>query len=170
MIFSMKEMFSLGCAGFLCLSMSVSAYADTPAQTKARREIAAAYAKMERAMKNKDLATIASLEAPDFQMSSITGGTRNRAQDLALTRSVFPMVKAMPKMESKILSLKWRGPDAIVMCQTTAVVVMVKGGKTARLEEVDLSRDYWSQNAGVWQIRQSVEKTAKMWINGKRLR
>jgi ketosteroid isomerase-like protein len=169
MMFRMKTLVSFVCVGALSLCVSATGRADTPAQNRARREIAATYAKMARAMMRKDLPTLSAIEAADYQAFTKAGLSRSREQDLETTRRLFLLVKQFPKMQSKILSLTWRGPDAVVMAQTTPVSIMNQAGKTGRMEGVVITRDYWSRSAGGWQIRQSVEREGKVWLNGQRV-
>lgn len=163
------RLFSLVCAGVCGASLFSHARADTPAQNAARREIAATYAKLTNAIKHKDLATVASIEAPDYQGVSLVGITRNRERDLAAMQMVFRMGASYSKYDDKIVSLKWRGPDAIVICKSTVVAVAQRGTRQGRSGGFVVTRDYWSKGAGGWQIRQSVERSGEMWLNGQRV-
>ncbi len=142
--------------------------ADTSAQKSGRRDIAATYQRVAKALMHKDLAPMAAALSPDYECFS-TLGTLNREQSVAVTRQFFASVKSISKIENKILSLTWRGPDAVVIVQNTTVAIAQKGGKTVRLEAVNTSRDYWSRTNGGWQIRQNVDRGAKMWMNGRRV-
>lgn len=169
MNFHKKRLVSLLCVSICSVSLLCVGHADTPAQRKSRREIAATYDKMARAMLHKDLATIAAIEAPDYQITTYSGATRNRERDLAMTRFVFSSGAGFSKVENKIVSLTWRGPDAIVISQSTIAAVMRRGKQSGRADGVILSRDYWSKGPQGWQIRQSVERESKAWINGHRV-
>lgn len=170
-----KPFVSLLCLGVVSLSSSGIGRADTPAHNSARREIAAVYVKRAQATVRKDLTLLGSTEAPDYQATTLAGITRSREQELEMMRRLVQIIKQLPstqsatQMQTKILSLTWRGPDAIVMAQTTVVSRAAQGGKTMRSEAVVTTRDYWSHNSGGWQLRQSVERAGKAWINGQRI-
>lgn len=176
MLFLQKKPFvSLAFLGAVSLCLSGVGRADTPAHNSARREIAAVYGKRAQATIRKDLTLLGATEAPDYQATTLAGITRNREQELEVMRrmaqiaSRLPQTQSTTKMQTKILSLTWRGPDAIVMAQTTVVSRAAQGGKTMRSEAVVTTRDYWSRGAGGWQLRQSVERAGKVWINGQRV-
>lgn len=152
----------------LCVSLIAVGHADTPAQKQGRREIEAAYEKSARALMRRDVEAAFALQAPDFQNFSSTGASINRAQEMAVLRRAMLFVRSVPKAETKIMSLTWRGPDAIVVSQSTVVLMVTKGRQLVRTETVGVSRDYWSHNPIGWQMRQSVGRSAKIWVNGKR--
>ncbi len=159
---------AVGFCAFAGASLCDVGRADTPAQKEARRDIVAVYARVSRAAIHKDLAPLAEAEADDFQDFTAIG-TLNRDQSLALARQFFASVKSVSKAQSKILSWTWRGPDAVVIAQNTTVATAMRGRKTVRLEAVNTSRDYWSRTARGWQIRQSVDRGTKMWVDGRRV-
>jgi len=163
-----KQLSGVG-AFALCISLLAVGHADTPAQKQARREIAAAYKRMDQGLMRKDLTPYVAPMAPDFQSVSAKGVSRNREQDFAQMRLLLGSIDSIPKSTSKIISLVWRGPDAVGMCQSDAVLVQAKREKIRRVEQVTLTRDYWSHNAVGWQIRQSVAQAEKVWANGKRI-
>jgi len=160
----------LSCMGAfaLCVSFIAVGHADTSAQTEGRRQIAAAYANSARALMRRDLKGAFAMEAPDYQNYTVGGVAVSREQEMAQMQRAFTLVRSVPKAEVKIMSLKWRGPDAVVMAQYTLVLMVAKGSKTVRSEVVSISRDYWSHNPAGWQVRQAVGRSGKVWINGKR--
>jgi hypothetical protein len=168
MFFRTKLLLSLGCIAALSGTLCAGAHADTPAQKGARATIAALYNKSSQALRRKDIVPIAAMEAPDYQ-SFLPNRTLNREEDLAMTSQIFASAVQIAKVDSKILSLTWRGPDAVVNVQNTVVFTMAKGSRKSRVETVSISRDYWSPGPQGWQIRQSVHSSIKSWINGKRV-
>lgn len=147
---------------------SHSAPFDTSAQKVARRAIAANYLKAAAAIRRKDLGALDAMEAPDYRSYSPGGKVLTREQDALEMRQFLAGVNRVLKMENRILSLTWRGQDAVVVAQNTGVFLVKQGGRTLRLETVDVSRDFWSQTAKGWQIRQVVHGPGKTWVNGKR--
>ena len=161
----------LSCMGALalCISLIAVGHAGTPAQKQARREIEADYQKMDQSLMRKDVEGAAAFEAPDYRSFYQSGASLSRAQQIAQARQTSEAVKSVPKVKTKIISLTWRGHDAIVISQSTVVLMIMKGSQLVRAERVGVCRDYWSHNPTGWQIRQSVEKSAKGWVNGKRV-
>lgn len=173
-MFSFTKPLSLVCMGAVSLSLMGVGRADTPAHNRARREIAAMYVKRAQAMMRKDWTAVFATEAPDYQAVTLAGISRNREQELEIMRRLALITKRLPvqstsKVQNRIVSLTWRGPDAIIMAETTVVGLASHGARTARSEAVVTTRDYWSQSAGSWRLRQSVERAGKAWLNGQRV-
>ena len=164
----LRPVLALGLVAVMGTALCGTGRADTPAQKAARRDIVAVYAKISRAAIHKDLAPLAQAEADDFQDFTAMG-TLNRDQSLELARQFFASTNSISKAESKILSWTWRGPDAVVIAQNTTVATARRNGKSVRLEAVNTSRDYWSRTGKGWQVRQSVDRGTKLWINGRRV-
>lgn len=145
--------------------------AESATQRAGRAAIAAQYRAADVAVVRHDAATLAAQMAPDFKSYERDGTIADRAKNVAgLRESLSGQVYGVPlkftKSQSKILSLKWRGPDAIVQVQTTMVGVASRSNKSMRIEVVGVSRDYWGKTARGWQLRQSVTTQMKRWING----
>ena len=155
------------------LSATPAHAAETAAQRAGRAAIAAQYRKSDVAIVRHDVATLVAQMAPDFKSYDLDGSVANRAQSEAsmrvmLSGTVMGIKMKFIKSHSKILSLTWRGPDAIVQVQTTMVGIGSRGSKSARSEVVGISRDYWGKTARGWQIRQSATTQMKRWVNGVR--
>ena len=166
---------SLLCAAPLAFSLAPkpALAAESAAQKAGRAAIAAQYRRGDIAVVKHDVATLVSIMAPDYRGYDPDGSVADRAQaeaSLRVTMSgqINGVALKFTKSETKILSLKWRGPDAIVMAQTTMVGIGSKGNRSVRVEVVGLSRDYWGKTARGWQTRQSVTTQMKRWINGVR--
>ncbi len=126
-------------------------------------------------MVKDDLGNLMFYFAPDFQLHTLGGQVLNRAQtEQAMKQTLSGAGVGLPldytKVSTRIVSLSWRGKDAIVMAENTALAVAKKGGRAVRLETVSLARDYWTPTAQGWKVRQSVERAAKMWLDGKRVK
>ena len=155
------------------LSANPARAAETAAQRAGRAAIAAQYRKSDAAVVRHDVAALAAQMAPDFKSYDLDGSVADRAQNEAALRvmlsgKIMGINLKFTKSQSKILSLKWRGPDAIVQVQTTMVGIGSRGNKSVRSEVVGVSRDYWGKTARGWQVRQSVTTQMKRWVNGVR--
>ena len=157
----------------LSLSANPAHAAETAAQRAGRAAIAAQYRKIDAAIVRHDVVALVAHLAPDFKSHGPDGSVADRAQNEAALRAmlsgkVLGVKVKFIKSQSKILSLKWRGPDAIVQVQTNTVCIGGQGKKSVRSEVVGVSREYWGKTARGWQIRQSVTTQMKRWINGVR--
>ena len=174
----MKPFFSLSSAAVVACALVASSPVsarDTKAQSVARRALIAQYQKVDQANLRQDIPTLMSLMAPDFMLHDQTYGSLDRAQTENMMRqslaSILPGVTVRySRVQTKFLSLTWRGPDAIIVAHTTAAATGSGYGRTVRIESVGVSRDYWSPTPSGWRIRQSVERESKIWRDGKRIR
>ncbi len=147
--------------------------AENATQRAGRAAIAAQYRISDAAILRKDVPTLIGQMTPDYKSYERDGTVADRAQNeaalrLMLSGNYMGIKFQFTKAQSKILSLTWRGPDAIVMAQSTLVGTGQRGNKSVRVEVVGLSREYWGKTARGWQVRQSVNMEMKRWINGVR--
>ena len=166
----------LGTATVFPLAVSQPAQAQTAAfKAEGVRSITDAYAKVDQAILTNNPRIFEEKLAPDFVGYAENGQTYNRTQALARIYAAMGgytpgvSVKAI-KSKNKILSIKWRGSDAIVMVQTTQVLTLRANGEKARLEGVVVSREFWSKFKTGWMGRQSVVTQASIWLDGKKVR
>jgi hypothetical protein len=166
----------LGTATIAPLTISQPAQAQTAAfKAQGRQAIVNAYAKIDQGTIANNPKIFEDILAPDFIAYADNGQTFNRSQALARIYSsmgdAYPgMTVRFSKSKTKILSLKWRGSDAIVMAQSTQVATIRYQGKAIRLEVVVVSRDFWSRFKTGWMARQSVTTQASAWIDGKKFK
>lgn len=147
--------------------------AENAAQRAGRAAIAAQYRISDAAILRKDVPTLVSQLASDYKSYERDGTVADRAQNeaalrLMLSGNYMGIKFQFTKAQSKILSLTWRGPDAVVMAQSTLVGTGTRGNKVVRVEVVGLSREYWGKTSRGWQVRQSVNLEMKRWINDVR--
>ena len=154
---------SLLLAFALCWSAPARAK-DSAAQTANRAAIIAAYERGDRALMKKDVATVVSMVAPDFHYYGTNGTVMDRAKWVQVESFLMrlPNVK-FPRSETKITKWQWRGPDAVVW---TSSVLQTTGPGGTSLARVQM-RDYWGKTAQGWQVRQSVEISGVVRLNGQ---
>ncbi len=135
---------------------------DTAAQAANRRAIVAAYAQMDRALMNKDVASAMVPVADDYQGYDVTRASSGRAQMERELRLLTMRGLQIPLSKTTVSKIQWRGPDAIVWCSS---LVRLRGpGGTVEMS--DTSREYWGKTARGWQIRQSVQLSARVVKDG----
>ena len=156
---------SLVCA--LALALSQTAHAkETAAQAANRRAIVAAYAQMDRAMRNKDVPAMMSCIAPDFQSHSKNHGVFDRAGFEQIMRAMAATDTRVISSTTQITKLQWRGPDAIVWIKSSG---RMESGRGTLLTQ-ETGRHYWGKIKGRWQLRQEVTLTYSSTLNGRPLR
>ena len=166
----------LGTATVVPLAISQPAQAQTAAfKAQARQEIAAAYAKIDQGTIANNPKIFEEKLAPDFIGYATDGQTFNRTQALAriygaMGSNYQGVSIKVTKSKTKILSLTWRGSDAVVMAQGTQVVYARAKGQSVRVEVVVTSRDFWSHFKTGWLARQCVATQASVWLDGKKVR
>ena len=156
------------CFGTLALSQTAQAK-DGAAQAANRRAIVAAQASLDRARGQKNIGAIMSYIADDFRFYSIARlmqdrDTYARVQIGAWNVSQKIAKKDVPmRFKTSVTQWQWRGPDAIVW--TTMTMTTTQPGN--RFSGVVRSREYWGKTAKGWQLRQIVELSGSMTMNGQ---
>ncbi|HEX9996472.1 MAG TPA: hypothetical protein VGB45_04955 [Abditibacterium sp.] len=172
-LLSLTLALSLGGASLISSARPTYA-AETAAQRAGRAAIVAAYKKQAQATVKKDANAIMSFVAPDYQMFMLDGTTLNRARTDAMMRQTMSEESRVSltylKATPRIVSLTWRGKDAIVVVEMTGSGTIRSGQRSERFEQVVLSRDFWSSSPRAWKMRQQVERISKFWVNGQRIR
>ena len=171
-LLSLTMALAVGGAGFQVASLPVYA-AESSAQKAGRAAIAALYKRNDQAMIKKDMPTLNALLAPNYQMTMKNGQSFNRAQSVALMQQLVSgsagVKMSYSKVSTRILSLTWRGKEAVVMSEVTAIGKGQGGGREFSLQQVSASRDIWTPTAQGWKIRQSVETKSNVLVNGQRV-
>lgn len=133
----------------------------TSAQSAARQAIVATYASYNQAYKKGDVATAMSFLAPDYEHYTLNNTRIDRATFETQMRNMWHM--GLPiridSLDTKIQSIQWRGPDAIVVVNTE----IVTGMPTKRTKPIvarTTERHYWSPTSSGWKLRQVVELKA----------
>jgi hypothetical protein len=166
----------LGTTLVVPLAISQPALAQTAAfKAQGRQAIVNAYTKIDQGTVANNPKIFEETLAPDFIAYADNGQTFNRTQVLARVYSsmgdAYPgMTVRFSKSKTKILSLKWRGSDAVIMAQSTQVATIRYQGRAVRLETVVVARDFWSRFKTGWLARQSVTTQASAWVDGKKIR
>lgn len=124
------------------------------------------YAQMNAATEARDMATLAKIMAPEFEMTDIRGDTHTMAE-------MHDMMAAMPKdpaMKPKvsILSATITGTSATVSNQMDMHMSRaMEDGTTAQLDVTVISEDTWVQRGGVWLMVKSVQKDLSVSKDGE---
>lgn len=142
---------------------------DSAAQAADRRAIVAAYARIDGARTRKSVDPIAPLIADDFRFYSIARLQQDRETYLRIQVNAWNIGRNIAKKDvpmrydTKITQWQWRGPDAIVWT-TLSLKTTGAGAKTTGIVR---SREYWGKTAKGWQVRQIVELSGSMTMNGE---
>ena len=140
--------------------------APAVAQQDAKAVFEPLYAQMNTATEARDMATLAKIMAPEFEMTDIRGDTQTMAE-------MQGMMAAMPKdpaMKPKyaILSATITGASATVRNQMDMHLSRaMEDGTTAQLDVTVISEDTWVQRGGVWLMVKSVQKDLSVSKDGE---
>ena len=136
---------------------------DSAAQAAARKAIVAAYTNSNAAMMRKDMERAAYFLAPDFTYHSSKGSSDRAGYVKSLMLiTVLPQVRyTLARTEN--MRIVWRGPDAIVYSDQITQLNGPGGVAYARTK----FRDYWGKTSVGWQVRQAVELSGTITVNGR---
>ena len=156
--------------GVLALGSSHAAHAkDSVAQAADRQTIVAAHARIDRARTSKNIDPLAALVADDFRFYSIIRLQQDRETFLRIQVNAWNVSRKIAKKDvpmrytTKVTQFQWRGPDAIVW----TTLRMKTTGPGAQVSGVVNSREYWGKTSKGWQLRQIVELSGSMTMNGE---
>ena len=139
---------------------------DSAAQSAARRAIVAAQARLDIARTKPDIPVIMSYIATDFHFYSIARVVQDHDAYERVQRSVSRFTKgksSLSYMKTTVNKWQWRGPDALVY---TTSQFGAGSGKN-RMSGMVRSREYWGKTDKGWQLRQIVELSGSLSMNGE---
>lgn len=113
------------------------------ADESVRKELEAVYAKIDAAVKAKDVATLESLLADDYEKRA-GGKTLNQEQTIAEMKKNFEMVKRVESVKTTINKIQQvEGNEIVDYTQTGKVTVTGADGKDQTIEVTTKGRDWW---------------------------
>jgi len=148
----------------LVLTSSVLTFAG---DSGTRKELEAAYAKHDQAMKDKDWDYIKSVETEDYTEKSKEGTVQNKQQADTQADSMLPMLTAITSASTVITSVReGKSEDEVIAETSDTCVLIVKGndGKDHTMEIASKSRDTWVHRDAGWRIKyhEGLESTTKV--------
>ena len=158
-----SSIFALLLCALALSSLRPAAAKDSAAQAADRRAIVAAYTNSNAAMMRKDISRAASFLSPDFVYHSSKGSADRESYLKGLSLlTLLPQVRyTLAKTEN--MRIEWRGPDAVVYSDQITQLNGPGGVAYARTQ----FRDYWGKTSAGWQVRQAVELSGTMTVNGR---
>jgi hypothetical protein len=152
----------LGCALVL-----ISSFLTFAADSSARKELEALYAKHDQAMQNKDWDYIKSLETEDYTEKSKEGTVQNKEQADHQADAMLPMLTAITSYSTIIDTISQGKDEDEVICDISdRGVFIVKGNdsKDHTMEITSKGRDTWIHTEPGWRIKyhHGLESTTKM--------
>jgi ketosteroid isomerase-like protein len=123
----------------------------TTAANDAKKELAAVYAKIDAAIKNKDVKTLASLLAEDYE-KEVEGKKLNRAETIAEMKENFEAIKSIDSIKTTIDKIQHvEGNEIVDYTQTGKATVKGEGGKDQTVSVTSKGRDWWvKDDDGDW--------------------
>jgi hypothetical protein len=152
--------FALACA-------APAVHAD--ATSEARKAIAAAYAKMDKAAESKNAAGILALHSPDFSQTSKSGQKRTYAE---LKQMVPQMMKVAKTVKTKTVIEKFalKGNSAIVNNKDHTEILFVNprnAEQTMKVVVDSTNEDTWTKSSKGWLKKHSKNLTSNQTMNGQ---
>jgi ketosteroid isomerase-like protein len=120
------------------------------------------------ALKQKDVATIESLETDDFTHKEASGKAFNREQDAENIKKVFQATKSFSKVDIQILDLKIQSDqaNAVTLQTLDATLVDPQGGEHILVTQ-NKSRDTWVKINGHWKIKYTEDFDESNLLDGR---
>jgi|GEM_PF-6939688 len=138
------------------------------ADEKVRKELAAVYAKIDAAVKAKDLKTVESFLAEDYEGRS-EGKTKTKAETVAEMKRHFGMVKKFTSSKTKIDKIRHvEGNEIVDYTMLIKGTVAGPNGKDQTLEVNSKGRDWWVKgDNGKWMCVAGEELSGEVKVDGK---
>lgn len=134
----------------LIMALAVTGLAFTAARDEIRRELEAVYAKIETAMKAKDIAALEALLDEGYEKTS-GKETFDRAQTIARMRQNLDMTKSIDEVEMTIDKIEQVEGNYIVDYTQKVKGTLVIEGKEEAFDITSKGRDWWVKNDdGKW--------------------
>jgi hypothetical protein len=152
-----------------CLSMLLFGIPVKADDGHVRKEIEAIYAKRDKAMLNKDFASIKSMEAEEYTETKKDGKVLNREQADAEVDQLAPMIKEVQSFWTKVEGVK-EGEDDEVIVEISdggKISLVDPEGKTHIIEGSGKSRDTWEHTDKGWKMKSHVSLESTTKLDGK---
>jgi ketosteroid isomerase-like protein len=135
----------------LMFAIAGLAYANVEVNDDTRKELEAVYAKIDAAVKAKDVKTLASLLSEDYE-KLIKGKTLKRDEAVAQMKDSFKAVKEILSVKTTIDKIKQvEGNEIVDYSQTAKVTVVGEDGRDQTVVATFKGRDWWVKNdEGNW--------------------
>ncbi len=147
----MKAVKSLVLVLMLAVLSAAATNLASAAADDVRKELEAVYAKIDEAIENKDLKTLESLLAEDYEKQS-EGKTIKRAEAVAQMKKSLDMAKEIESVKTTIDKIKQvEGNQIVDYTQTAKIKVADENGKVQAIEVSHKGRDWWVKDEdGEW--------------------
>lgn len=145
--------------------LSAAAAAD---DKSARKEVDAAYRKLEAAIKAKNIDGVLKLSTLDFTMKQPGKKPQNAEQVKAAMMQEFAMAKSVDEVKMTVTKFTVTGYTAEATTSGKMSLSMYgQQGKTNKLVDLSTTKDTWVKGADGWKIKSVDVITDKMTLDGK---
>jgi antitoxin component of MazEF toxin-antitoxin module len=135
-----------------------------------RRALEEQYAKIAEANKNKDLAALLALRAPDFSAKLPNGETWNYEQLAAYSRLAFEQVQSIISLSNTIETLTITGKEAVAVVHQQWSRMQMKKGELRRVDTSAVQRETWVNAPDGWRLKLVDDVHPGAWfVDGKRV-
>ena len=154
-----------------CSALAVAGHSQAD-ESAVRKEIEAAYAKRDKALKTKDFEFLKSQETEDYTEKSKDGTVRNKEEADAMSDQMAPMVKDVAEQVTKVESVEAGEDDGEFVAVSTdhgRLTLTGPDGKTHEAVGSSHQRDVWVKTKAGWKIKHHEELDSTVEIDGQRV-
>ena len=135
-----------------------------------RRQLNEQYGRIETANKNKDVAALLALRAPDCSANG-PGGTHSNCVDMDnYTKQLIAEIGTVASLTNAILALRVEGDNAVATVAQHFVRTQTKLGKLRNIDTSAIQDETWVRTPGGWRLRFVANVHGRRWyVDGKRI-
>lgn len=138
------------------------------ADDSVKKELEAIYAKMDKAIKAKDLKTLETFYAEDFELI-MDGKAHKRAEAWEVLKKQIEMMKEFSQVKTTIEKIQHvEGNEVADVKYEVKGTIILPDGKDGALDVVGKSREFWQKGEdGKWLMNTSEDLGSEVKINGQ---
>lgn len=122
-------------------------------ESNLRRELEAQYAKLVKAIGDKDYDAFMALRTPDFSTRPLTGQPQNAEQMAARARLLLQVIQQPIDVSFEILDLNVKGDTAVVTIRQRFSRMQQVEGQLRKLETGVTQNETWVKTPGGWKLK-----------------
>ena len=135
-----------------------------------RRALEEQYAKIAEANRNKDLAALLALRAPDFSVKMANGETWSYERSAAYSKRAFEQVQSIISLSNIIETLTITGDEAVAVVHQQWSRMQMMKGKLRRVDTSAVQRETWVNTPDGWKLKLIDDVHPGVWVvDGKRV-
>jgi erythromycin esterase len=136
-------------------------------EAAARLAIAAQYARLDAAVRGKDLDAIRALHAPEYRLLQVSGEERDLAQAMAEWRGDLAAMSE-PRLQTELHEFDPHGNAADVTVRVVQSFIEELSASLRLAYRIETTRrDRWTDTDAGWRLIRAQEQASRSWINDR---